>query len=125
MRSNKINHTPAPSHVLDAAAHGAKPVCLGKAPKPKGYPIFIHSGTPGLAYDSNPANPLNAGPPVGKRLTPPMPSPGMRSRTNEDIVKPSLADESARILNEASNAKGSDFHDRARFGALPTKVNES
>jgi len=119
------HHTPAPARELEAEQHGAKPVCLGKAPKPKGYPILIHGGTPGLAYDSNPANPLNAGPPIGKRLTPPMPSPGMRSRTNEGTLKPSLAADSARILNEASNAKGSDAHDRARFGSLPNKVNES
>lgn len=116
MKQTPIHHTPGLARELEAAEHGAKPVCLGKAPKPKGYPIHIHSGTPGQNYDSNPANPLNSGPPRGKVLTPVQPSPGMRSRTNEGAVKPSLAEDSACILNEASNAKGSDFHDRARFG---------
>jgi hypothetical protein len=111
-----IHHTPGAARELEAAEHGAKPVCLGKVPKSKGYPIQIHSGTPGQNYDSNPANPLNSGPPISKRLTPVMPTPGMRSRTNENTVKPSLADESTRILNDASGARGSDFHDRTRFG---------
>jgi hypothetical protein len=110
-----IHHTPGAARILEAAEHGAKPVCIGKAPKPKGYAIYLHSGTPGQNYDSNPANPLNSGPPIGKRLAPVMPSTGMRSRTNEGTLKPSLADESTRILNDASGARGSDFHDRTRF----------
>jgi hypothetical protein len=123
---------------MEAAEHGTKPHCLNKPPKPKGYPIQIHDGMRstnartgtsewgghGASYDANPANPLNAGPPRGKRLSPPMPSPGMRSRINENVVKPPLADESARILNEASNAKGSDAGDRARFGTLPQSTTE-
>ena len=123
---------------MEAADHGTKPHCLGKPPKPKGYPIQIHDGMRstnartgtsewgghGASYDANPANPLNAGPPQGKRRVPPMPSPGMRSRTNEGTVKPSMADESARILNEAAAAPGSDAGDRARFGTLPSAVTE-
>ena len=110
----------------EATEHGTKPHCLNKAPKPKGYVVHIkdsmrstnpNTGTSewggyGASYDANPANPLNAGPPRGKVLSPVQPSPTMRSRTNEDQLKPSLADESARILNEASNAKGSDRGDR-------------
>lgn len=111
---------------------------LGKAPKPKGYPIVIHDGMRstnrntgtsewgghGASYDANPANPLNAGPPQGKRLTPVQPSPGMVRQTNSDKVQPSLADESTRVLNEAGAARGSDQFDRARFGTLPDTVNE-
>jgi hypothetical protein len=124
--SNKISHTVPLARVNEAAEHGAKPVCLGKAPKPKGYPIFVHSATPGRggAYDSNPGNPLNAGPPIGKRLTPPMPSPGMRSRTNEDTLKASLADMGKLILDEAGDNSALDDRRALGIGTLPTAVTE-
>ncbi len=121
---------------MEAADHGTKPHCLGKPPKPKGYPIMIHDGMRstnrntgtnewgghGASYDANPANPLNAGPPQGKRLSPPMPKPGMVRQQNSDKVQASIADESARVLNEAGSAPGSDAGDRARFGTLPPAV---
>ena len=66
-----LNHTVPPARGMEAAEHGAKPVCLGKAPKPKGYPIQIHSGMRstnrntgtsewgghGASYDANSSQP--------------------------------------------------------------------
>lgn len=123
---------------MEANEHGERPHCLGKPPKPKGYPIQIHSGMRstnpntgtsewggyGASYDSNPGNPLNSGPPRGKVLSPVQPSPGMRSRTNEDQFRETLADLGKLVLDEASKARGSDRGDRARFGTLPETAEE-
>ena len=123
---------------MEAADHGTKPHCLNKPPKVKGYTVHPHDGMRstnphtgksewgghGASYDANPANPLKAGPPRGKVLSPVQPSPTMRSRTNEDQLKPSVADELARILNEANSARGMDYSDRVRFRTLPETVEE-
>jgi hypothetical protein len=87
------------------------------------HPVSVHSGMTttsrdgGLhqsghlaSCDSNPANPLNAGPPRGKRLTPVMASPGMKSQSAFAGV--SLADLSKHIFD---TAKG-DAGDRAALG---------
>jgi hypothetical protein len=123
---------------MEATEHGKQPACLNKPPKAKGYPVHIHDGMRstnartgtsewgghGASYDGAPGNPLNAGPPRGKRLSPPMPSPGMRSRTNEGKALRSLADLGKLILDEAANNSAPDDRRALGIGTLPTAVNE-
>jgi hypothetical protein len=124
---------------MEAVEHGTKPHCLGKAPKPKGYPIQIHDGMRstnartgtsewgghGASYDSNPANPLNAGPPRGKRLTPVMASPGMKDQSAtpfaDDVSRAATA---KAILDEAGDAADRATRQALGIGTLPTKVTE-
>jgi len=120
-----LSHTVPIARGVEAAEHGTKPHCLGKPPRPKGYPIYFHDGTAGRGYDSNPGNPLNAGPPIGKRLAPPMLSPGMRSRTNEDQFRATLADLGKLVLDEAGNNSAGDDRRALGIGSLPTAVRES
>jgi len=81
---------------------------------------LVQSGT-AASFDSNPANPLNAGPPRGKRLTPVMATPGMRSQSS--FKGASLADLSRRIFDTAHGDSG----DRAALGigALPGSTTEA
>jgi hypothetical protein len=87
----------------------------------------VHLGGDAASYDANPANPCNAGPPRGKRLTPPMPSPGMRSRTTGPHSQLDLATLGKCILDQAYAASAPD--DRAAHGygvgALPSVTEES
>ncbi len=84
------------------------------------------------------------GPPRGKALSPVQPSFGQRDRSNDPVgggvvvdgrnpahdkamlnrgqFTKGMTDLSKDVLNEASNAQGSDLHDRMRFGKLPDAV---
>jgi len=147
---------------MEAAEHGTKPHCLGTPGKAKGYPVQIHDGMRstnphtgasewgghGASYDANAANPLNAGPPRGKRYTETKPVPGQRSRINDPVGGGVVvngrnpahdaamlnADQLLRnsqqlaeqVLFEAANARGTDASDRAVLGVgrLPDAVTE-
>jgi hypothetical protein len=123
----QVHHDPNDARAHDHL-HGDTSIARNGAPK-KLTPVSLHNGfvtrsrdgglhTGGDAasYNANPENPLNAGPPRGKRLTPVMASPGMRSRSAFAGV--SLADLSRHIFDTAHGDAG----DRAALGigTLPT-----
>jgi hypothetical protein len=102
------HHGPAIARGMEAQQHTT--ATLGKAPKPKGYPVSVHNGMATrsrnsgafelgghlASYDANPANPLNAGAPAGKRLTPAAPVPGQRSRITDTLHAGSVGENHAR-----------------------------
>lgn len=124
---------------MEAADHGTKPHCLGKPPKPKGYPVHIHDGMRstnartgtlewgghGASYDANPANPLNAGPPRGKKLAPVMASPGMKDQSATPFADDiSRAAQAKAVLDEAANNSAGDDRRALGIGALPAVTEE-
>jgi hypothetical protein len=124
---------------MEAAEHGTKPHCLGKPPVAKGYPVQIHDGMRstnpktgtlewgghGASYDTNPANPLNSGPPRGKRLTPVMASPGMKDQSATPFADDvSRAANAKAILDEAGNNSAGDDRRALGIGTLPPVVTE-
>jgi hypothetical protein len=73
--------------------------------------------------DANPGtNPLG-GAPRGKRLTPPQPSPGMRSRTSNANMA-TMQDLGRAILAEAFAVAGPDHPANMGVGALPDSTSE-
>jgi hypothetical protein len=75
-KTGNIARDGAPKHLNPV------PVAAGMHTKHKTAKVFVQGGLT-ASYDSDPANPLNSGPPRGKRLTAPAPVPGQRSRTND------------------------------------------
>jgi len=128
----QVHHDANDARAHDAL-HGDTSIARAGAPK-KLTPVSVHNGQTtrsrdgGLylggdaaGYNSNPANPLNAGPPRGKRLTPVMASPGMKSQSA--FKGASLADLSRRIFDTAH----ADSGDRATLGigSLPSSTTEN
>ena len=66
-------------------------------------------------FDANPASPTAAGQFSGKRLTPVMVSPGMRSRTDATVDSAKLQAMSEQLIKGAHM----DRHTRMRYGVDP------
>jgi hypothetical protein len=129
------HHSPAIARGMEAQTHTR--ATLGKPPKPKGYSIGIHNGMRTVnratgefvdsghlaAYDSNSGNPLNSGPPRGKRLTVPAPVPGQRSRI-QPMNADAMRELSRQVMAEAYSVAEPDHPSKLGIGVLPSATTE-
>lgn len=108
----------APHFMKPAAPKRLTPVAVHNGQTTRSRDGGLHLGGHAASYDANPANPLNAGPPRGKRLSPVQASPGMKSRSAFAGV--SLADLSRHVFDTAQGDAG----DRAALGigSLPSST---
>jgi len=131
------NHNSHGQHQLALDPTRPRTVAVDDRPR-RGYSVQIHGGMVSKSphdgslhvnpssheNDSNPQSPLKAGPPLGKRLTPVQPHPGMRSRTSDAHLGDNLAQESKAMLGLAHM----DSCDRFAFqntGRIPDQTEEN
>jgi hypothetical protein len=99
----------------------------------------LHFGGHEASYDSNPANPLNSGPPAGKRTARAEINPGCRDRSQDSLASENAGVAHARakaagnealhslgraIWNEAANNSAVDDRRALGIGKLPDAVGE-
>lgn len=144
------HHEPAPSlgmkdqtHAGNLARdgavkrHAAVPIHSGMVTRSKASDQFHFGGDALSRADSNPANPLT-GPSRGKRIDPPKPSFGQRSRHDDalggsqpgdnhrrNVGKGVLAELGQQIMREALAVAGPDHPSNMGVGAFPQSTEES
>lgn len=125
---------------MKRAGHEQIPIAAGMLSHHRHSGEFRFGGME-ASYDANPANPLSAGPPRGKRLTPPAASPGMRLRRLDALAsgapgtahaafgdddRAALHELGRRVLQDALDHERQPFGPkRGKFAALPEATEEN